>query len=137
MARNRQKSKGRSGGPPPFVQVYYALLECPNYATLSPRAVKLLYDLYGQYRGHNNGDFTMAWSIMSTKGWNSKDQLNKARLELLQKGFIVQTRQGWNNHCSLYGVTFQPIDECGGKLDMQPTRTSLGWWKDGKPPEQN
>lgn len=136
MARNRQKMKGRRDGGS-FIMLFHTLFECPNYSSLSPRAVKLFYDLCGQYKGDNNGDFTMAWSIMQAKGWNSKDQLNKARLELLEKGFIVQTRQGWNNHCSLYGVTLWQINECGGKLDMSPTRTPLGWWKDGKPAEQN
>lgn len=72
---------------------------------------------------------------MQGKGWRSKDQLSKARRELLEKGFIVQTRQGWNNHCSLYGVTFQAIDDCGGKLDIPQTTTAYGWWKDGSPPK--
>jgi len=47
----------------------------------------------------------------------------------------VQTRQGWNNHCSLYAVTFHPIDECGGKLDINSSRTAFGWWKEGGAPE--
>lgn len=136
MARNRQKMKGRREGGS-FVIIPHAFFECENYRSLSPRAVKLLFDLYSQYRGANNGDFTMAWSIMVSKGWTSKDQLHKARQELLASGFIVQTRQGWNNHCSLYGVTFLPIDDCKGKLDHAATLTPLGWWKEGKPHAQN
>jgi len=134
MSRNRQKAKGRReiGS---FIAVPHAVLECANYASLSPRAVKLFFDIYGQYKGNNNGDFTMAFSVMKNKGWRSKDQLNKARFELLQKGFIVQTRQGWNNHCSLYGVTLHPIDECGGKLDVDATIVAYGWWKHGVPAE--
>ena len=134
VAKSRMRAKGRREGGS-FALVPHALLECANYASLSPRAVKLFLDLYGQYRGTNNGDFTLAWKVMQTKGWTSKDQLGKARRELLEKGFIVQTRQGWNNRCSLYGVTLHPIDECGGKLDIKPTTTALGWWKNG-PPEK-
>ena len=132
MTRNRQKLKGRRNGSS-FIMVPHRVLECTNYASLSPRAVKLLFDLYGQYKGSNNGDFTLAWSVMKEKGWNSKDQLNKARLELLEKGFIVQTRQGGKHRCSLFAVTFQPINECGGKLDINPTQTAYGWWKSGPP----
>jgi hypothetical protein len=130
MARTRQKMKGRRDGGT-FIMVPHALLDCANYASLSPRAVKLFLDLYGQFKGANNGDFTLAWKVMREKGWSSKDQLSKARRELLERGFIVQTRQGWNNRCSLYGVTFHPIDECGGKLDINPTSTAFGWWKEG------
>lgn len=134
MARTRVKTKNRSENGS-FVIVPHALLECANYSSLTPRAVKLFYDLYAQYKGSNNGDFSMPWSMMQTKGWNSKDQLNKARLELIEKGFIMQTRQGGKNRCSLYGVTFQTIDECGGKLDISPPPTPLGWWKNGIPSE--
>lgn len=134
MARDRRKVKGRQEGGS-FIKVPHAVLESESYTSLSARSVKLLFDLYGQYRGNNNGDFTAALSVMQKKGWRSKDSLNKARRELLEKGFIIQTRQGWNRRCNLYGVTFQAIDECKGKLDISPTSIPYGWWKDGGPPK--
>ena len=134
MAMNHRKAKGRrSGGG--FIAIPHAILESEAYAVLSAPAVKLLLDLFGQFRGSNNGDFAMAWSMMSKCGWRSKDTLYKARDVLVDKGFIVQTRQGGKHQCSLYAVTWLTIDECKGKLDCRPTRAPLGYWKQGHPPK--
>lgn len=130
MALSRQKAKGRKDCGS-FVAVPHVVLEHPNYAILSPRAVKLLWDLYAQYRGQNNGDLCAAFSLMKKKGWTSKDQLWKAIEELKQRGWIVVTRQGGRNKPNLYAVTFKAVDECKGKLDIKPTVAPLGTWKQG------
>ena len=134
MATSRRRAKGRldSGS---FVAMPHAILRSNSYAKLSAPAVKLMLDLYGQYKGSNNGDFAMAWSMMNKCGWRSKDTLYRARDELVEKGFVVQTRQGGKHQCSLYAVTWQPIDECNGKLECSPTRTALGYWKKGFVPK--
>ena len=75
----------------------------------------------------------LAWSVMSSKGWRSKGTLYRARDQLVDKGFIVLTRQGGMHKCSLYGVTWKPIDECNGKLDLESTRAALGTWKSSSP----
>ena len=134
MAAAYAKSKSRKVGRS-FVAVPHAILRHPNYASLKPRAVKLLFDLYGQYNGFNNGDFSAAFSIMKKLGWTSKDQLFKAREELLQKGWVVVTRQGGLNRATLFAVTFQSIDECKGKLDRKAGNKALGYWKEGHNPE--
>ncbi len=128
MSRNRLRTKGRKeiGS---FVALPHAVLEHPNFTKLSPRAVKLLIDIYAQYRGNNNGDLCAAFTIMKTRGWTSKDQLQKAKDELLEVGWLIVTRQGGRNKPTLYAVTFQPIDECKGKLDVNPTAAPPGNWK--------
>jgi len=130
MARSRLKATGRSDGAR-FVAMPHAILKSSNYAELRAPAVKLMLDLYVQYNGYNNGDFAMAWSMMRKLGWRSKDTLYRARDELLGYGFITQTRQGGKHKCSLYAVTWQPIDNCRGKLDCPPTSKALGYWKKG------
>jgi len=134
MALSRRRAKGRreSGS---FIAMPHAILESQTYAKLGAPAVKLMLDLYGQYKGSNNGDFAMAWSMMQKRGWRSKDTLYRARNELLENGFIVQTRQGGKHQCSLYAVTWQPIDDCMGKLEHPPTRVALGYWKQGFAPK--
>ena len=112
-----------------FVMLPHTVLEHENYARRSHRAIRLLIDLYGQYRGNNNGDLCLAWTIMTKKGWKSKDQLHKAKKELLDSGWIIVTRQGGRNKCSLYAVTFKSIDYCNGKLDVKETHAALGDWK--------
>ena len=134
MTISRRKAKGRcdSGS---FVAMPHAILESETYARLSAPAVKLMLDLYGQYRGSNNGDFGMAWSTMKKRGWRSKDTLYRARDDLIEKGFVIQTRQGGKHQCSLYAVSWQPIDECGGKLDCSSTIVAPGYWKQGFVPK--
>ncbi len=128
MAHNRQKMKGRREQGS-FVQLPHEVLNHPNYCHLKPRAVKLLFDLFAQYKGSNNGDLCAAWSIMSKRGWKSKQQLREALRELQDKGWVTLTRQGGRNMSNLYAVTFRAIDECGGKLDVAPTHAAPGDWK--------
>jgi len=49
----RSRMKGRRSAPH-YSQLIHAYFESPEYARLSPRAVKALIDLYCQYRGSNN-----------------------------------------------------------------------------------
>ena len=131
MARNRLRAKGRSERGS-FVMLPHEILNHPNFTGLSAYAVKLLIDLYSQYRGKNNGDFSVPWSRMSNRGWHSRGTLNRALKELVTTGWIIHTRHGGRDHrCSLYAVTFKPVDECGGKLDLSSTHTALGYWKTG------
>lgn len=133
MTISRQKAKGRRDSRS-FVAVPHALLESEAYAKLGGWAVRLLFDLFSQYRGKNNGDLSMEWIRMSGKGWRSKDTLYRARDELIANGLIVLTRQGGKHACNLYAVTWLSVDECGGKHDWPPNPVPLGWWQRGKPP---
>lgn len=126
--RSRLKAKGRRDSWT-FAKLPHHILESREYAVLSGSAVKLLIDLLGQFRGQNNGDFTIAWSVLRQRGWRSRDTLYRARTELLDGGWIIQTRQGGKHRCSLYAITWLPIDECGGKLDEKPTRVASNTWR--------
>ena len=109
-----------------FVMMPHHVLGHDNFRTLSPRATKFLMDLLAQYRGNNNGDLCAPLSLMRERGWNSSDQLHKAKRELIEKGVIIVTRQGGLNKANLYAVTWFPIDECKGKLDVAATTTAPG-----------
>lgn len=128
MADARQKAMGRrtSGY---FFPMPQHILVSEQYARLSSKAVKLLLDLGGQFRGYNNGDMSAAWKLMERRGWNSRDTLAKALKELLDSGFIIKTRQGGKNKTCLYGVTWLGIDECKGKLDIASSSVPLNLWK--------
>ena len=112
----------------------HRVLDCEAYTRLSSKGVKLLVDLFAQYRGSNNGDLGMAWTVMEKRGWHSRDTLTRARKELVDNGFIIKTRQGGRHQCNLYAVTWLAIDDCKGKLDCPPTNVAPGYWKDGRPP---
>lgn len=117
----------------PFVRIPLHVINHVNFRTLSPRATKLLIDLLAQYRGYNNGDLAATIKMMRERGWNSSDQLHKAKRELIEKDVIMVTRQGGLNKANLYAVTWFPIDECNGKLDIRSTTTAPTNWKKGLP----
>jgi len=131
MASSYSKSKGR--GKSSFFAIPHVVLDHPNYLRLSSHAKALLNDLGVQYRGYNNGDLCATGSIMKDRGWKSRSTLHKALSELLYYGLIIKTRQGGKHAATLYAFTWREIDECNGKLDASPTKTSPGSWKDEKP----
>ena len=129
---NRNEKRRRVAGrqtTKSFVRFPHELLNHQSFSTLSPRATKLLMDISSQYRGHNNGDLCAPLKLMSTRGWNSSDQLFKAKKELVEKGLIQVSRQGGLNKCNLYALTWFSIDECDGKLDVASTITAPHDWK--------
>jgi hypothetical protein len=111
-----------------YVPLPFDVLRSPALTVLSAHALKLLLDLLAQYNLRNNGDLTAAWTVMSRRGWKSRDTLFRAVTELESRGWIARTRQGGRKRCNLYAVTFFGIDECSGKLDVAATSTPLGTW---------
>lgn len=126
MAYTREKSKGRKSNARVCV-VPHSVLNHPHYVSLSATAVRLFWEMAMQYNGtSNNGDLTASWSIMKGRGFNSKATLAKCLAELLEKGFLLRTREGRfcnpGKRCALYAITWKPINECPGKdLDVGPT----------------
>jgi len=113
-----------------FIGIPMALLDSPNYLKLSFKAIKLLLEAGRQYNGFNNGDICLSSSLMRDRGWNSNATLQEALEELVHYGFLMLTRQGGRNKASLYAITWKEINDCKGKLDVQPTRIPPGTWKE-------
>lgn len=131
MAKKNKKNwlsaeRRESGG---FAAIPHRLLESPVFTALSAHAVKLLMDLAAQFKGFNNGDLCMAWTIMEKRGWKSRDTLNKARQELLDVELILVSRHGDRRRPTLFALTFFAIDECSGKLDVKPTDRPYSTWR--------
>lgn len=131
MARSRLKTKGRREFGS-FILLPKDILESEEYAALTAYEIKLLLDLFVQYNGRNNGDFHCAWSLMQKRGWHSQDTLNRALRGLIEKGFVMKTRQGGKHRCSLYAVTWKEINDCDGKIDVRPTQMAPATWRKKK-----
>src|SRR4051812_26057945 len=102
-----------------FITIPISVLNSQAYRQASAHARMLLFDLFAQYRGDNNGDLCAAWKLMKPRGWRSEDTLARAKKQLLELGLIVETRRGARpNKASLYAVTWCDLDDCGGKLDI-------------------
>ena len=107
---SRPKFKG-SKYTEPFVGIVRSVFDSPAFTALSPFACKLLLELAGQYRGDNNGNLTVAWSIVSKRGWRSRTTLYRAKKELINAGFAYVTRKGhMPSTCELLALTWFPLD---------------------------
>ena len=129
-----QKFRAKHGGGA-YMPLPRLFVRSTSFAKLSPHAVKLLFDLLAQYGGFNNGDLSAAWKLMSARGWKSRDTLAKALNELIDRDFIIKTRQGGMHRCSLFAVTLYQIDECRDKQGRSkfdpgigPTAAPPGGW---------
>ena len=128
----RAKLTGK-GAAHSFAALPHYMLDSDEWSALSGHAVKLLVDLFAQFKGANNGDLSAPWSRMHRRGWRSKATLWDAIHELIEAEFIVPTRTGSKNHiCALYGVTWKPIDECDGKLQVPAERVASNAWRKQK-----
>ena len=129
--KTKPKHKAGSGS---YIPMPKRCLESNSLAKLSPYAAKLLLDLMAQYNGFNNGNLSIAWSLMKKRNWKSEDTLNRAKRELLDNGWIILTRQGGRNKCSLYAITIYNIDEDKKhQYDAGITKTNSppgGWYRD-------
>lgn len=126
--RKRERITGK-GRLPPFIGIPKRAIHSQAFAELPAHTTKLLLDLAQQYNGANNGDLSAAWSDMRKRGWHSPGTLHKAKQHALETGFAIVTRQGGRNTCSLYALTWWPIDECKGKHDEKPTHAPLFLWE--------
>lgn len=107
---SRPKFKG-SKYTEPFVGIVRSVFDSPAFTALSPFACKLLLELAGQYRGDNNGNLTVAWSIVQKRGWRSKTTLWRVKKELIEAGFVYVTRKGhMPSTCELLALTWFPLD---------------------------
>lgn len=125
--RRRHKLTGRSKGAP-FLMIEHRISDSPEFGRLSGNAVKLLLEMARQYRPGKNGDLSIPWSMLSTRGWKSKATVHGAKLELLAAGWIIETRKGGKNMCSLYALTYYAVDESEKHLEPA-TVTPPNLWR--------
>lgn len=125
MARDRRKIKGRSESGR-FLKLPHIVLNNEDYINLSYKSKALLTDLAMQYNGRNNGDFSSALGVMKKRGWKRSATLSAATKELVEANLILKTREGKflnpGAKCTLYAITWEPIDDCYGKdLEVRAT----------------
>ena len=118
----RRKAKSNCITYKGFLHLHQPLLDCNDFIALKGNSIKLLIDIGRQFNGYNNGDLCASLSVLRKWGWNSNQQITKALGELIDKNLIMLTKQGGlNMGPNLYAITWQPIHDCKGKLDVKPT----------------
>ncbi len=133
--RARESRWGDIQGGKAFV-IPWLGLHHENGIRLSPRAIKLLFDLGRQYSGRNNGYLCPAWSVMKKVGWRSSESLFLAIRELEHYGWIAKTKQGGRNAANLYRLTWFRVDKISNQpsLDLVSTMTVGNEWNQPRPP---
>lgn len=128
MKKGYASAKGRTEHGQ-YVSIPHQCLRHDNFTNLSHKAVRMLIDLIYQYNGKNNGDLTLAFAVLQSRGWKSKETIRLAILELIHYGWIIITRHGGLNRTpNLYAVTFKAIDDCNGKINVKATNTPPRNW---------
>lgn len=128
---SKTKNRREGGG---FSQIPWVVMDSTNWTQLSGTSIKLLLDLYRQYKGSNNGDLCASLKTLKPRGWTRGQTISNAIRELVYYGMIELTRQGSLHRASLFAVTWRSIDHCKGKLDVNPTSVASGQYKHTKPP---
>jgi len=134
MARTLERMKGRRDGGL-FVPIPLDVLTSENFRTLSPSATKLLLALMSQLRmskggPKNNGDLSAAFSNLKAYGFGSPVTVTRARRQLVDRGFIFETRKGFfPSTCTLFAITFFSLNDCNGKLDVTPQAFPRAAWR--------
>lgn len=115
MAKQKKPVESVSGG---YSALPWAVMDSPAYTGASIAAKALLCALIRQHNGANNGRLHLSHKWLAPRGWPSKSTVEKARAELIERGLIVQTKQGglfigptW------FAVTWLPISNHVG-LDI-------------------
>lgn len=130
MGVAKRGKKPRAGR---FVGIPYSVANSDKFSALDAHEVKLLFDLSKQYYGSNNGNLTATFSIMKELNW-ANGTLDRKQKSLLEKGFIVVTRQGWKQRGkpTLLALTWFGIDEPpkGVEYDegIKPEHQPLNYW---------
>ncbi|AZL76525.1 hypothetical protein EI693_18900 [Pseudomonas oryziphila] len=105
-------------------------MQSERHRSLSFAARVVLGEMMVQYNGKNNGDLVATRTIAKSWGIGSPSTLQKALRELIDGKWIVMSRVSYfsktGSRCSLYALSWLPIDECIGKaLEINPRSAPL------------
>ena len=110
---SNKRDSGRDAGG--FVALPWSVLDSVAYAGLSHPARSLLLEFARQYVRDNNGRLLASVAYLSKRGWFSAGAIQKAKLELIETGFIHEMVMGHRpNKASWYAVTWQTLDRIPG-----------------------
>jgi hypothetical protein len=113
VAHERQRRAGGKASHANFIGIERCVADSEAFISLSQLATKLYVDLRRQYNGRNNGDISIADSVLKPYHW-SHSSVHKGLTELIEHGLILRTRKGGvtsqeKGTPSLYAFTDLPV----------------------------
>lgn len=113
MAKKPRVDESREPGG--YCALPWCVIDSHAYQSLSYPAAALLIEVARQYVRNNNGRMLLSMRYLTTRGWHSKDVIERARRELLDAKLIYQTVQGHRpNKASWYALTWYTLDKLPG-----------------------
>lgn len=111
-----------------YAAIPHAVLDGAAFKGARYPAKALLHDLIRQHSGNNNGHLHLSFSWLEGRCWKSRDVIQRARAELIERGLLIQTRQGGLNiGASRYALTWLSISNFVG-LDIRGKDYHPGAW---------
>ena len=103
-AGRAKRDNGRDPGG--FIALPVSVLDCPGHRALSHTARALLIEVARQFHGDDNGRMLLSRAYLAGRGWKSSDVIDRAKGQLIEGGFIIETVKGHRpNKASWYAVT--------------------------------
>lgn len=125
MAKSKKPVESVNGS---YTALPHVVLDSVAFMGAGHTARSMLFDLMRQHNGSNNGRLHLTTSWLRKRGWKSADTIQNAKAELIERGLIVQTRQGGlNAGASWYALTWLSISNFVG-LDIQAKHYHPGAW---------
>lgn len=121
-----------------FAPMPVPMIQSPAYRSLSLLARAILVELVAEWRAkgmRENGNLIVTLQLCVDAGLTtSSDAVQRARLELLAKGFLVSSGHRSREtvgYVNLFALTFLPVDP--GDHDRNPVPHPLNLWKKWSP----
>lgn len=126
MSKRRKPREKVSGL---YAAIPIKVLDSVAFVGLPHAAKSLLFELFRQINGRNNGHLHLSTAWLRQRGWTSRDVTQRAKRALLERGLIVKTRVGGlNMGPDLYALTWLPISDYTS-LDIAKHSYPQGAWR--------
>ncbi|SPH24401.1 hypothetical protein DEA8626_03453 [Defluviimonas aquaemixtae] len=127
--------KGKRPEEGQYVPLPYSLLKSPAWRSLSGAAIKVFLELHTRFNGGNNGKIHMSMNEAADVLGLGKATVQRAFVELQEKGFIALTASGswYHRKAHDWRLTTKPMHTVVGKQvaindwrSWQPAKTKRG-----------
>lgn len=131
----RHNPKGRSKFGPPFIQLYWFMLDSEAWSCLTANARAVYLEVARRYNGQNNGFLALSVRDAAERCRINKDTATRALDELQRLGFLECAVAGGFSrkvrHASEWRLTVARCDRTGAR----ETKAFMRWRSE--PPTEN